>query len=147
MSENSDSEKKDDIREVAIVCLYNPKEDAYLVHQRSTKKEVYPGLWGIGSGGKVEDGEPIKKAAKRELYEEFGIESKLEFLFSVDCDMGGEIQRDLVFYTEFDGKFWVSDEFEKAGWMKVESIKKLLDRDQMMPDTKTWWEIFVNEHG
>lgn len=39
--------------EIAIVCVYNPKEDAYLVHQRSEAKTVFPGKWGIGSGGKV----------------------------------------------------------------------------------------------
>jgi len=140
-------EKKDKLLEIAIVCVYSPKQDAYLVHQRSEKKDVLPGKWGIGSGGKVEDGEPIKKAAKRELYEEFGIESSVEFLFSLDCEVEGRVQRDLIFYTEYDDKFWTSDEFEKAGWMKVESINKLIERDLLMSDTKEWWHMFVTQHG
>lgn len=138
---------KDWLTEIAIVCIYSPKQDAYLVHQRSTKKDVFPGKWGIGSGGKVQPGEPIKKAAKRELYEEFGIDVSVEFLFSHDCEVGGKVQRDLIFYAEYDDKFWISDEFEKAGWMKIDSIQKLIDRDLLMPDTKEWWHVFVTEHG
>lgn len=141
------TETKKTISEMAIAIVYSPKQSAYLVHQRSEKKEVFPSLWWIGSGWKVEEWESIKQAAKRELYEEFGIESSLEFLFSVDCVVNDEPQRDMIFYTEYDGQFWISDEFEKAGWMKVESIDKLLERDQMLPDTKIWWKVFVDEHG
>jgi hypothetical protein len=68
-------------------------------------------------------------------------------LFSLDCEVEGVVQRDLVFYAEYDDKFWTSDEFQKAGWMKVDSIQKLIDRDLLMPDTKEWWHVFVSQHG
>lgn len=76
-----------------------------LMQLRDNKPGIdYPGYWSI-PGGKIEKGEGIKEAAKRELKEETGYVSKNpQFLLSEIYHLGGRIIRRHVFFDVYDGK-------------------------------------------
>ena len=60
--------------EVSVGVVYSPEGDKILLSKR-TEKQCLPGLWEF-PGGKVEEGEDIRAALDRELYEETGIRVK-----------------------------------------------------------------------
>lgn len=51
------------------------KDGSILLTRRDFKKSIYPGYWESGAGGAVIKGESALEGAKRELFEETGIES------------------------------------------------------------------------
>ncbi|MBQ0110377.1 MAG: NUDIX domain-containing protein [Oscillospiraceae bacterium] len=55
------------------------KDGALLIQRRSHKKRMMPGIW-AATGGSAIAGENSLTAAKRELFEELGITSQLEFI-------------------------------------------------------------------
>lgn len=62
---------------VSLLWLCAPDENGlahYFVHQRRFDKKVYPGLWGLGSGGKAENFESALTAIIRETKEELGLD-------------------------------------------------------------------------
>jgi len=57
-----------------------------LIQQRTTNKDIYPGLWDISCGGHVAAGENAKTSVLREVKEELGItvnESDIKYLFTI----------------------------------------------------------------
>ncbi len=99
------------------------------------------GKWN-GFGGKVEKGETIENAAKREMREESGIKIKemnklgvLEF----ESKNNPEILEVHIFYVEeFEGVPAESDEM-KPKWFDVDEIPL----DQMWPDDRYWLPLFL----
>jgi 8-oxo-dGTP pyrophosphatase MutT (NUDIX family) len=59
--------------EIAAIILRN-RRGGYFVHQRSASKRLYPNLYGLGAGGRIEFGEEPLAGAVRELREETGID-------------------------------------------------------------------------
>ncbi len=55
-----------------IVIVQNSRDEIYM-HQRKETKKIFPSLYGIGAGGKVDAGETPRQAAQRELQEELGV--------------------------------------------------------------------------
>jgi isopentenyldiphosphate isomerase len=55
------------------IWLYT-KEKKVLLQQRGFSKKVFPGLWDISVAGHIGAGETILKSAKREVFEEIGLE-------------------------------------------------------------------------
>lgn len=55
------------------------RDGALLIQRRSRKKRMMPGVW-AATGGSALAGENSLSAAKRELYEELGIDTELEFI-------------------------------------------------------------------
>lgn len=60
-------------RVVIHICLMNSKGEM-LIQQRDKSKKNFPLTWDITLGGGVQSGENSRQAAKRELFEELGIE-------------------------------------------------------------------------
>ena len=54
-----------------------------LIQKRSKKKELNPGIWDVSVAGHVEFDESIKKAAKREAFEEIGININTKNLLKI----------------------------------------------------------------
>ena len=59
---------------VVHVCLFNSKGQM-LIQKRQDTKDRYPGCWDVSAGGFVQSGEESLQAARRELWEELGLET------------------------------------------------------------------------
>lgn len=71
------------IHRAVHVLVFRP-DGRLLLQLRSKGKDVDPGLWDTSVGGHVDAGEDYLTAARRELFEELGIEGvELEFLYDL----------------------------------------------------------------
>ena len=59
------------------------EEGNILIQKRSKKKELNPGVWDVSVAGHIKFNENIKKAAKRETYEETGININTKDLIKI----------------------------------------------------------------
>jgi len=128
--------------EVSVSIIKN-KLGEYYIHKRSSEKRLYPNLYGIGAGGKVDIGESPLQAAKRELYEELGVKCSLEFLF--DMNYEDEINIHLfIGETEEIGKV-CEREFTWHGWVTDKIIDELISEDKLCPDSAMFWKRYKEE--
>ena len=100
------------------------------------------GKWN-GFGGKVEKGETIEEATKREIKEEAGVEvekiNKLGVLDFVYQDGSGNMEVHIFQTKEFTGNPIESEEM-KPRWFDVNEIPY----NQMWSDDKYWLPMFLN---
>lgn len=99
------------------------------------------GRWN-GFGGKVQIGETIEQAAKRELFEESGLSAtelielgNLQFHYKHKQDT---IETYIFQCNQFEGEPVASEEMEPR-WFNFEEIPY----EQMWPDDKFWLPIFL----
>jgi 8-oxo-dGTP diphosphatase len=100
-----------------------------LLLKRSEKNTFFKGLWQL-AGGKVEFGENIETALKREIFEETGcecIDCKLEKVFSFDDGFNGfkGTLFLMVFNCKVLGKLKLSEDHVEFGFFDIEEIKKM----------------------
>ena len=55
-----------------------------LLQKRALTKKVFPGIWDISVAGHIGAGEGVLEGAKREIFEEIGLELKEEDLIKID---------------------------------------------------------------
>ena len=128
--------------DIAIIIVKNSKNELY-VHKRSAHKKKFPNLYGIGAGGKIDEGETPPIAAKRELFEELGIETPLEFLFEITYLNEMNLH---VFITNTEEILNpCSREFSWAGWLSFNEIDELVSTKQLCPDTQLFYQKFKEE--
>lgn len=118
-----------------------------LIHQHPRvllgmkKKGLGVGKWN-GFGGKVEKGEDIENAARREVLEEAGITvTDTEKVGIIEFDLPGadEVHEVHVFRaTEFSGEPIETDEM-RPQWFDVSEIPF----DKMWPDDKYWLPLLL----
>lgn len=100
------------------------------------------GKWN-GFGGKVEEGETIEEAARRETKEEAGIEvlkmNKLGILEFAYQDGSGNMEVHIFYAKEFKGNPIESEEM-KPRWFDVDEIPY----NQMWADDKYWLPMFLD---
>ncbi len=134
-----------------MICSMTPKKQLTLciVHQHPKvllgmkKRGFGEGRWN-GFGGKVQKGEEIEVAARREMKEEAGIEiESLEKIGVLDFEFKGnpEILEVHIFRAEeFNGEPTESEEM-KPSWFHVDEIPF---RD-MWPDDLYWFPLFLKQ--
>lgn len=94
-----------------------------------------------GFGGKAKDGEEIKEAAKREVYEEIGVRVKsLEPAGVLDFVIEGnpDIEMHIFKVTDFEGEPVETEEM-KPEWFNVNEIPF----SEMWPDDEYWIPLFL----
>lgn len=109
---------------VAFVMLVNSLGQL-LLHQRSSSKKSYPLYWSGAAAGHVKLGESYEEAAAREMQEELGVVTKLEFVgkfySAEDHEMVG------VFLGKYDGPVTINEsEVEQVRFFSVDRLKSEL---------------------
>lgn len=136
------------ITDIAIIIVQDSKNRLY-VHQRKDEKRIFPSLYGLGAGGKIEvtEGEIPLEGAKREIREELGIESKLEECFTFPFTHPIISYTVHVFRAIYNGEIRACKrEFKWSGWMESYEIDELARIDKLCPDTKIAYERFKREY-
>ncbi|HOD92330.1 MAG TPA: NUDIX domain-containing protein [Clostridia bacterium] len=126
---------KDDYHIVVHVCIFNSKNEM-LIQQRQPFKKGWPGLWDVTIGGSALQGEDSSACAKREIFEEIGLEMDFEnkrpFLtvhFAFGFDDYYIIEEDV----NLDTLKLQPEEVAAVKWADKETIIKLIDNTMFVP--------------
>lgn len=119
-------------RSVAIIVTTS--DGRLVVQRRADSKDVYPGWWDIGAGGVLRAGEPPVEAARRELFEELGVDGDPEFVAIEHHEDVRARESCRVYRVVHDGPFRSVDG-EAAEIRVVDPIgfAALIDREPVLP--------------
>jgi isopentenyldiphosphate isomerase len=129
----------------AFVIVQNNKGEIY-INQRKKNRKVYPLKWVVGAGGGVKAYESYEIAAKRELKEELGVVSEIEYLFdfSFKSDQANYLAR--VYIAKYDGEVVLNlKESEQGKWAPKEEIIQFIAEHQLCPDTEQYIMKYFTE--
>lgn len=121
--------------QVALVFIRDSRGRFFVVQRRMDKK-VYPGLFALGAGGKVEVDESPACAAMRELREETTMTASIYALGDFPYE-DSEVQHHVyAFETWIDQPIPnCNNEWAWSGWMTLDQIRELRDSGKLCPDT------------
>ncbi|HEX8319850.1 isopentenyl-diphosphate Delta-isomerase [Longimicrobium sp.] len=131
------------------VVVFN-RAGEMLLQCRAAGKYHSAGLWSNACCGHPRPGEDVRKAARRRLAEEMGIDCKLKPLFHLryHADVGGglvENEYDHVFTALYDGDEPRPNpaEVQAWRWVPLEEIRRDVDEE---PERYTaWFPLLVDE--
>lgn len=125
----------------AVILVFND-EGKLALQLRSGTDSKYPHHWDFSAAGGIEEGEDPLKAANRELKEEIGIESKLEFLDEVLYQDAKGQDHLYIYKTIYNGEFKADGvEVEKVEWFSLNEIDQMLKSgDKFHPEFPFLWE-------
>jgi 8-oxo-dGTP pyrophosphatase MutT (NUDIX family) len=123
-----------DIR-IAIIVVRNARGD-FFVHRRRADKRVFPGLYGLGAGGRIEADETPLQGARRELREETGIDADPEPVIAFPFTSGGVHYMVHLFEVRHEGSIANHHaEWSWSGWESPDQVAARLARGELCPDT------------
>ncbi len=121
----------DNLQIVSVIAVIRNKEGKYLLVQRSENDDIFPLKW-QNLGGKIELGERVEEALKREIQEEIGVtidNVNPVFLqsYSWKKDENSDVRLGLIFLIEINGNVTIkiSDELNDYKWFSLEQLEDL----------------------
>lgn len=110
-------------RAVHVFCVNRAGE--VFLHQRSMRKDTFPGRWNSSCAGHVDAGEDYDATVLRELQEELGCRPletpRRLFKIEARAETGGEFV--WVYRVESEGPFALNPaEIQRGGWYAVAEI-------------------------
>lgn len=149
----SETTPNDRIRIVAI-WVYNNRDEV-LIAKRAKTKKLHPGLWGPSAAGGVTVGEDYKAAAKKELFEELGLDIAHDNLELAEVDKylyGTEAPDDglrmlAVFAVNTSWKLnqftYPEDEVAEIKWIKKSDLKNDITNnpEKYLPHSQSWFRF------
>lgn len=120
-----------DLFRAASVFIFNDKTEI-LLQLRSKNELNFPLHWDISAAGKVDSGESYLEAAKRELFEEIGVETNLKFVDKYLFEPGdGRKYFASLYKGKYSGKITIDkNEVAKAKFFSIEEIKQMISKDE-----------------
>ena len=114
------------------VLLWDPVEEKYLLLKRSVEKDFAAGAWECVTG-RVDQGEGFEDAARREVWEELGVEVQLLFMIGTTHFYRGQERPEneligLVYCgTLMDSnEINLSEEHSEYRWLSTVEVRALL---------------------
>lgn len=89
---------------LSALCVVRDAQGRWLAGRRAPWVATWAGVWALGAGGAVDEGEPPAHALARELHEEWGVvpeRLEVEALLATESDM-----------TMLVGQAWLADDAE-----------------------------------
>jgi isopentenyldiphosphate isomerase len=128
------------------ILVFNQLGQLFL-QKRSMKKDLHKGLWDTSAAGHVDYNENYDCSAKRELYEELGINAPLTTLFklSATAELGMEFIQ--VYSCQHNGPFVLAaDEIDEGAWHSVTAVsERVMRNDPSLTLTfKRIWEKYLS---
>ncbi len=116
-----------------------------LLQKRSMNKDIRPGLWTTSVSGHVDSGETYEEAARREMREEIGIDTKVRELYTfVFKDKGKDYidnEIDKIFVAKHDGPFKIDkEEVDFVAFYKPKEIFKMMKKEKFTTATVNIFE-------
>jgi len=138
-----------DTSAIAVVIIKN-KQGNFFVHRRAKNKITFPNLYGLGIGGHIRTEENHEEAARRELKEEAGLETPINYLFSIKYQpTAGPAYYIYIYETIADQKVPThTKEWQWSGWINNVKLDKLQDKNELCPDTAIFYQKYKSlEHS
>lgn len=131
--------------EVAVKGIILNKENKILLLKRSKKEDVFKELWDI-PGGKIDFGEDLKQALKREISEETGI--KVEVLHPINTwsffrDKNTYVVGITFFCRPSSTNVKISEEHEDYKWVCKEELDILKMNENLKKDLKSFFKSLI----
>lgn len=126
--------------QIVSVIVVIKSSGQFLIVQRSKHDDIFPGKW-QNLGGKIELGETIEMAIKREVKEEIGLDIKAHPIFlqsySWKKDEESPVRLGLIFLIELKDKpseyrIKLDNELSNFGWFSLNEAKKMNDEDKLI---------------
>jgi mutator protein MutT len=125
------------MRQINTLAIIEDGDEVLL----AMKKRGFGEGWWNGYGGKLNDGESVEQAMKRELQEESGLMAKayklrgvLKFFFDGD-DL--EVEMHVFEVTDYDGEPQETEEMAPR-WFKKDEVPY----DKMWPADRQWMKLY-----
>lgn len=110
-------------RSVQII-LFNNERDSILLQKRGQAKDLYPGWWTISASGHVTYGDSYKETADRELFEEIGVVTTLQYQKKYLEKNSIETELLAIFTGQYNQLPTQLDphEVEKVAWCRLDQL-------------------------
>tara|TARA_B100001939_G_scaffold308021_1_gene288395 strand:- start:348 stop:920 length:573 start_codon:yes stop_codon:yes gene_type:complete len=116
------------------------KKGKILIQKRSSKKDLNPGIWDVSVAGHIKFDEKIKEAAKREAFEETGININTEDLLEIGVYKSVNIHSNVIdkefFHTyilQIDENFidlnYKNNEVEDLKLISINEMEDILKKE------------------
>jgi isopentenyldiphosphate isomerase len=130
--------RADRLRHRAVFIAVRSSAGLLLVHRRSAAKDLWPSRWDVAVGGVVAAGEDYDLAARRELFEEVGVDAVPN---PIGAGRYADDEVDLLarcYVVVHDGPVtFVDGEVAEARWVDRDGLGALLATEAFVPDSLT----------
>lgn len=123
------------IHRATYILVFNGKGELF-IQKRTPTKDIYPGYYDVAAGGVVLAEEDYEESAKRELFEELGINSdKLKYHFDhFHADDTNKVWG-RIFSCVHDGPMVLQEEEVESGiFLDPHEVLKMCDKQPFTPD-------------
>lgn len=130
-------------RVIKVVVLN--KNNELLAQKRSKTKKIFPNVWDIAVTGHVSSGEASIDAAKRELFEELGLDvglNEIKYLTSYKKNIGYNEFKEKMFIDLFyikvnstlEGLKILEEEVDEVKFVGLNQMKEIINDDFFLED-------------
>ncbi len=125
------------------IWIISEDKKRILLQKRCPEKKLFPNMWDISVGGHVSSGEDSLISAKRELFEELGLDSdiyRLEYIAKVKEQFAYKeiVSNEYVDVYKIIGDIDIdnlklqTEEVSEAAWFTKDEFKLLIDTDKII---------------